>query len=192
MSSPIKTLVDSIMSSSHAAGTNAGSSVVRNTAPYYQYGSVQFGTVVSRPPQIRIKATAGTTTKSEKLPAYQVTGSLLTMNQDLEFNIWGADEEECFRELSYFAVGYLKMNGTTNAQGFPQPTLFENLTYNWVDIEGHSTCGNMLQGTFKLKLHLFEPGAYRQHVLVNSASMDMSMSMNPNITSSYTFTETSE
>lgn len=171
-SGQIKTLSDQIVSASQ---TFSDGTLNRTSEEYYRYGSRTFNNFEGTTPQLRIRPVDGSTTRTEITPGYQITGSLLTLNQNVEMTFWGSDQEECLRELSYWVAGYNKILHS-NSEQITQPQIYETLTFRWADSENFVDNGDLLIVNTIFKINLYEPSAYRQHVLIPTASLYVTQS----------------
>jgi hypothetical protein len=159
MSGPIENVANQILS---GVATISGDSN-RRTAPYYRYGQKWFQTQEGKPPQVRIQVgqaslsaplvRGGTTTYDSTV---NLSGSIGTINQDLEFTIWGNDEAEVLQEFNYLCQG-INLIKANNPENVGQPGLQENLSnISWVDTSARDIKGEMISFTYPVNINIPE------------------------------------
>jgi hypothetical protein len=176
MSGPIENLCYDIMS----GVANISSDPNRALEPYYKYGSRHFNTNEGVPPQVRIKKgnfsisqpiiRGGPTTYNT---ASTNSGSLGTIEQVLQFKVWGENEAQVLTECNLICQSITKIKAQ-NSQNVSQPPIQDNMVGQWFDIVDHDIMGEV--GTFEYTVFVNIPERTTDIVLISSSMNYVSMS----------------
>lgn len=156
---PIETVCLQIMSS--AASVSGDSN--RAAEPYYRYGSKWYEANDSVYPQVRIRKLGfgvsdpmlkgGPTSYDSTV---SLSGSIGTIDQDIEVMIWGEDELQVLTEFKFFCLGVNEIKNA-NVEGIGQLALPESITNGqWVDDSARVTLGEAITFQYTIKANIPE------------------------------------